>query len=243
MPAENFYPFTTHTSVGYDQFTACCSNKSNDVRPSSPARTGTLTTDDSKYNTWNTYKSWGYQCWKLDWPDGPIGAFVSMTASASHRHLNGGNTARNMYFYGSSALGGGFNNIQDSATWAVFGPTTITSTQNPGSGAWDAAHVTKGSATERSGAGACYPDVDVAATGNFSGFWGVLTYTPPAGGFVFLLGCLAYGAFTHIAQLEKLIAWRRTTMRGTVLTSEEVQTAWQELKAYTHPSFHFMNAV
>jgi hypothetical protein len=68
--------------------------------------------------------------------------------------------------------------------------------------------------------------------------WGLLTYTPPAGGYAYLLsliGAMAsplVGTLRSITELQKYCDWRRLYHpRGTLMQPDEVRTAWAELQA------------
>jgi hypothetical protein len=76
--------------------------------------------------------------------------------------------------------------------------------------------------------------------------WGQITFTPPGGGFCFLLGLAGLmslqlaGPMTDYTQFEKFLQWRHNVHpRHTILAAEEKVTAWDEYKSYKAPRFFY----
>ncbi|HUW56743.1 MAG TPA: hypothetical protein VMZ92_08915, partial [Planctomycetota bacterium] len=79
--------------------------------------------------------------------------------------------------------------------------------------------------------------------------WGDIAFTPPGGGFAFLLGLAGLGAsplvgrLLDFGQFQSFLVWRRHFHpRHTILSPEEVSRAWRELREYRWPTF-FLPAV
>lgn len=130
-------------------------------------------------------------------------------------------------------------------TWATNGPTDISNgpTYRPGGGAWV---LTDFDDQTTIFAGVTMNTGDVNATGFCSSLFGQIGYTPPAGGFAFLLnltglGALPFvGALTDFTHFRKYLSWRRRFHpRHTIMEEDEVREAWADIKAYRSPKFFF----
>lgn len=80
-------------------------------------------------------------------------------------------------------------------------------------------------------------------TGHWTSIFGTLTYNPLPGGFIFLLQLVGLGALPFVGAMDfrqflSYLSWRRAYHpRQTILTGDEVKTAWDEIRAYRHPVY------
>jgi hypothetical protein len=91
-----------------------------------------------------------------------------------------------------------------------------------------------------------YTNDDVASLTYVTSVFGEITYSPPSGGFAFLLGLAGLmslslaGPMQDHTQFEKFLQWRHDIHpRHTILTSDEKVVAWDEYKSYAHPRFFY----
>lgn len=236
--SESYGGFSPPT---YDQWTRVGSggNKANSLRVS--GLYSSVSHDDAtSYLYWNTYQTWGYQEFALDFP-GPIGAVSAVTHGQRMKHINNGNSTCNFWLMQSGSPSNAVGGQTFDEDWTNYGPSATT---RPGGGDWltedfDTENFASGVLYGRIGA---YPDANANAQRQVTSVWGQITYDPPAGGMIFILGLTGalplVGTLTDIGQLVKFVAWRRRYhWRHTLLRPDEIRKAWAELCVYKHPRF------
>jgi len=243
--SEFFYPLSTALAsipAGKDDYILSAgTNKNNACRPGG-GRPGPMTHDDvtSYISAGPTALLWE-QALNPDWPTGPIGNVTAMTLG--QRYATSPGQSSSILFCnaagteGSIVASGDSNNL-----WATLGPSDAMSAR-PGGGGWS------GGDMRDSTTMFLYCKANTPGGGPvhyMSSIWGLLTYTPPVGGFVFLLGLAGLlslqmaGPMTDYAQFKKFLGWRYDACpRHTTLDPTDRVQAWDEYKSYTHPTFFF----
>ena len=243
MPTENWYPISSATHdlpAGHDAWTnSGGANKNASTRPGG-GRAGPATHDDNttliQEGTINDS-----QALNLDWP-GPVGSVSAL--DANFRHVtNGVSVNRQTAFVNAAGtLGSTWSTVCNaSGSWTSTGPVDVTSGYRPGGGAWDVGDF----ADDKTIFGRVLHAADAGVV-SVTSYWGSLTYAPPSGGFIFLLQLAGLGALPFVgamdfSQFTRYLSWRRVFHpRHTILTGDEVQQAWRELRAYRHLQFFQM---
>jgi hypothetical protein len=236
MPAEFFYPISgSGTLIGtYDEWTlGAGANKNVACRPGG-GRPGPMTHNDAtSYLTAPSNAVNVRQELRLDWPS-PIGSVSAITLGERTQHTGAGNTVRTVQFMNAAGtLGGVVASVQDSNTWETTGPSDAAA-KRPGGGAW------QGSDCLEAETGIyllCFGST-AGATGYCTSVWGLLTYDPPPGGLIFMLGSLVAGAVLDFGQFMGYLTWREAFHpRRTRWAPGEAEWAWREFRAYRHPAY------
>lgn len=244
MPIENWYPINAANHdlpASNDGWTLGAGASKNVATRPGGGRLGPITHDDAtSYITINT--SVRLQALNVDWP-GPIAALGAVfNANVRWKATGGGATNRNQRFVNAAATEGGQFNVVSDASLNYFnsGPADVSAgaTYKPGGTAWAVSDFLDDKTI--------FAQVQMTSGGpnstEVTSIWGQFEYTPPAGGFAFLLGIAgllpALGALTDFAHFRSYLAWRRRYHpRHTILTGAEVEQAWREIRAYRHPTF------
>lgn|SRR5574341_2688426 len=246
MPQEFFYPITgaphdlPAVENTYNVFGG--GNVNSATRPGG-GRSGPMTHDDATTYVHKVGQP-HQQAYNLDWP-GPMAEWAGvLTLGWRQCSLDAVGIQRKLAFLKAGpTYGGTATTAYDaSTTWTTQGPIDVSNgaTYRPGGGTWvnsDFGETTTFAVT--------FTDLDVGQLAVTS-IWGEVSYTPPGGGFAFLLGlaglaALPYlGTFADFEQFERYANWRtHHHMRGTVWAPGEIQKAWDDVQAYTYPTFYF----
>jgi len=136
-------------------------------------------------------------------------------------------------FYDTSVVWG---TLRATAGWAGATDTFATA---PGGGAWSVANVNSAQLTVyEDGSSSSSNAVEVTY------YAGIVDYElASGGGFFFLLGCLALGAFICQADFDRFLDWRAANQPKTRITQAERATAWTDVREYRHPTFFIPGGV
>lgn len=245
MPQEFYYPVSTaqvSIPAGHDDYTLTGANKNAAMRPGG-GRAGPMTHDDDGTYNGMTMNGTQEQAANGDWP-GPIGIISALTMGMRDKVSSESNT-RNCNFINASGTkgttvatgsgGAGYNNT---------GPNDAMSAR-PGGGTWAAVDFENSTTffmehhyTGGSGAPFLW----------CTSLWGEMTYSPPSGGFVFLLGLTGALALPHVGRFPDFLSFRRYLdwrtiyhPRHTKWSTGEDLVAWRDIRAYRYPT-HFLPA-
>lgn len=247
MATEYWYPISGAThDIAWDSaaIVGGAGNKNVAVRPD-PASRSSITHYDSYYLSLTSNESWTHQAVNISWP-GPMSSLGS-TFTAYIRHASAGAYTRYRYaiFCNSAGSIGGSHwaAVNDATTsWTnTGGDVSNAATYRVGGGSWAVADFANETSCQVQIASA--NDPTGWRTGYFSTVWGQIEYTPLGGGFMVILGLLGpmFGAFVCRGDFDKFLLWRRWCHpRGTILTDEEKDQAWREVREYRYPTYHLV---
>lgn len=262
MPQEFYYPISSAThdlpASTDDGANVGGANKNASTRPGG-GRSGPMTHDDA--TSYVSVSANGFpntdQSYNVDWP-GPIGTYdgvltlgfryaaLSVSGGGSNntlalRFMNAAGTAGTARF--SISLGPG------TSGWATSGPSDVSdaATYRPGGGSWSQADFVNdqtifiNTSESDGGGGGNLTSSDVTSV------WGEIRYTPPVGGFAFLLNLAGLGALPFVGAMDfgqfmRYLAWReRFHPRRTKWADRaEILRAWRDVREYKHPRFFQM---
>jgi hypothetical protein len=246
VPTENWYPISGAAHdlpAGTDDWVTGGSGdtgqKPTNVRVGG-GRSGPATHDDN--TTYITETTNGEdQGLNIDWP-GPMAALGS-TFNANWRTRTGGATSRSAYIMDAAGnLGTAWGNLtSNDAGYVDQGPIDISdaATYRPTGGSWGIADF----ANEQT----MFAKLLQYSAGQTvcTSVWGAIEYTPPGGGFAFLLNLAGLAApiagAMDFGHFMRFLAWRRVHHpRHTLMRDrDEIMTAWREVKSYRHPRFFY----
>lgn len=251
MPTENWYPISSATHdlpAGWDEYANNGGANKNASTRVGGGRAGPAThDDDTSYLSCNSAASEQNQALNCDWP-GPM-ASVGSTFTANYRHRTEGvaGTRKQSFTDAAANEGTRFNAVADaSAVYASTGPQDVSDgpTYHPTGAAWSVSDFVDDQTI--------FPSVVEEVGGaNFrcTSIWGSIEYTPPAGGFAFLLNLAPValpliGSLTDFSQFCKMLEWRRLHHpRRTEWAEGEIVAAWRDVQAYRWPTFFRCGAV
>jgi hypothetical protein len=181
----------------------------------------------------------------IDWPN-PIGSLpAGFTFTFYGRfNTNGGAPTVGLRFDDESGTFGGNIASVNPVAWTTYGPYDVSNgvTHAPSGAAWEVVDLQSGSPYTNVRIG--HSGVGTQARG--TSVWGELEYTPPSGGFTFLLGIAGaainplVGSINDFATFMRFLEWRRLFHpRHTIMKGEEVLQAWRELKECKHVAYQF----
>lgn len=250
MPQEYFYPISSATHdlpAGTDTWTnSGGANKNASTRPGG-GRSGPITNDDDTTRI-EKGAAYGTQCLNIDWP-GPIGVWSGvLTGYGRHAANVAGTTGRSLAFMNAAGVAGAttFFNLTQSAYTSSGVDASNGTNYRPGGGSWSAVDFQD----DKTIFFAAAVTGTLANTQKLTSAYGEISYQPPSGGFIFLLGLAGASALPFIGplhdilQFKKYLSWRRINhLRRTIMTGEEILTAWDEIKAYRYPTYFHMGGL
>ena len=244
MATEYWYPETIDShDINQDNWVASAGGNENiNTRPGG-GRAGPLThDDDSSYISRVSTAAW--QDVNLDWPSPMVSYDGTLTATWRHRTTAGTPQRRLRFRRPSGSNTTDIRIITDAnrsyQQQALFDVSS--STYNPSGVAWVLADFDDNASTNMS----IYGPSGVLVTS----IWGEIGFSAPAGGgMLFMLGLVGatalpfVGPLLCLSQLLEYLEWRRLFHpRHTVLSQDEVRSAWTQVGEYRAPSFFFQGA-
>lgn len=251
MPTEYWYPIS---GAGHDlpaghnnSINVGGANKNASTRIGG-GRAGPPTHDDgASYVENRTNGTGGSQCFNIDWPS-PMASY-SGTLTAGYRYASiqygggwDGATTHVRFVNAAYTAGSDYVAAGDNGSYNTVGPISVATaaTYRPGGGSWLVADFADDKTIFVDHYMSGLIDDACATTSHF----GQIAYSPPSGGFVFLLGLAGLMAILNgpmdYQQFEKFLQWRHDYHpRRTILSAEENVQAWDEYKSYRHPRFYY----
>lgn len=228
MPAENWYTISgATTGIVHDAWTLGAGANKNVAVQIGGGRTGAVTHDDDTSYVDATGAQ--RQCFNADWP-GPIIAFTSLTCGFRLKETAVAAQSVSQEWCTSGGTLSATFNTTDPGGYATVGPIDVAALR-PGGGSWVPADFADNTAMQP-----CI--VSNATAVRVTSVFGVLTYTPPVGGFVFLLGLGPLVVLPCIESLQKLMAHRSiASPRQTKWLPGELQAAWRDIREHVWPSY------
>jgi len=236
MAVEYWYPISAAThDLPYDAWTLGAGANKNAATRIGGGRAGPVTHDDdtSYVNATGAQR----QAFNIDWP-GPIVAWSGLTAGFRLKETAvAAQTVSQEFANITPTLSGTFNTT-DPGGYATVGPIDVAA-YRPTGGTWVPSDFKDDKTTFAT-------VVSNATAVVVTSVFGQMTYTPPAGGFVFLLGLAGamalrgVGVIPDFSHFMRFLEWRRAFHpRHTILDDKEIADAWINLRTYRWPTYFY----
>lgn len=243
MPAEYFYPPSAEFggwSPTYAEWSGGTSIEAY-TRPGG-GRAGPPTMTTGNYTQSPLVKTvWKYHDIQADWP-GPVGAVTGMTFYGYvYCAGSGGNNAYGLLMMINGASGASIGAQTFTEGWTTRG--TAGPYGRPGGGSWGYDDFASSQMTTGTHFRISSYSSDAVIYRRISDIWGLLTYVPPGGGYVFLLGLTGalpfLGTLVDFTQFMKYLDWRSVyhPRRTTWPDKTEIKKAWEEVKNHKFTTY------